>query len=212
MKINKKDSNILGATIHSIIVAFIYVIIIISIIYFLFANSISRAISLIDLVSVKTTERFLKDVKIDLSTKDLESYPEYGTQYAKIEIPSLGIDLPLYYGSKLSILRNGIGQATSAYFPGEGGSIICMGHNTASMLKKLPKIKNGDKIIITATYGTYTYEVYNTKIVDEKALDEAPVQRDKEILMLYTCYPVDGFGHATDRFFVYANLVEKAEQ
>ena len=27
--------------------------------------------------------------------------------------------------------------------------------------------------------------------------------------MLYTCYPTDGFGHAVDRYVVYAKLVEE---
>ena len=32
-------------------------------------------------------------------------------------------------------------------------------------------------------------------------------QKDKEILMLYTCYPVNGLGHKTDRFVVYAERI-----
>lgn len=77
------------------------------------------------------------------------------------------------------------------------------------VLKTLPEIKIGAKIVIETTYGIYTYEVYDTKIVQDTQLEAAPIQREKEILMLYTCYPVNGLGHATKRFMTYSNLVDE---
>lgn len=125
----EKNKSIVGATIKSIIVAFLYVTIIMVTIYALFSDTISRAISLIDMISVETNKQELKEVKIDLTTKNLASYPAYGTKYGSLKIESLKLDLPLYYGDTLSILRNGIGHSSGSYFPGEGGSILCMGHN-----------------------------------------------------------------------------------
>lgn len=77
------------------------------------------------------------------------------------------------------------------------------------MLKTLPLIKKGENIIIETTYGKYVYEVYGTKVVHQTELDAAPIQNEKEILMLYTCYPMDTIGYASERFFAYANLVEE---
>lgn len=205
----EKRQSVVGATIRSIIVAFLYVSIILGIVYLLFADTISEAVSLVDMVSIKTSEKVLKDVKIDLKTKNLESYPEYGTKYGTIKIPSLNIDLPLYYGDSLSIIRYGVGHSSGSYFPGEGGSVLCVGHNTSGMLRDLPKIKNGVKIIIETNYGKYTYKVYDTKVVKQTELEAAPIQREKEILMLYTCYPINSIGHAKNRFFTYANLIEE---
>jgi len=170
---------------------------------------ISEAVSLVNMVSIKTNEKVLKDVKIDLKTKNLKNYPEYGTKYGTIKIPSLNINLPLYYGDSLSIIRYGVGHSSGSYFPGEGGSILCVGHNTSGMLRKLPEIQNGAEIIIETTYGKYTYKVYDTKVVEQTQLEAAPIQREKEILMLYTCYPINSIGHAKNRFFAYANLVEE---
>lgn len=73
---NNKNSKI-RATIKSIIVAFIYIVIIFAIVYVLFSDTISRAISLIDMISVDTNKKILQDVKIDLQTKNLANYPEY---------------------------------------------------------------------------------------------------------------------------------------
>ena len=209
MRNKGKNQNIVGATIKHIIVAFIYVLIIFGIVYILFSNSISKAISLIDTISVNTNKEILKDVKIDLKTKNLKTYPEYGSKYGTVKIPSKNIELPLYFGDTLAILKYGIGHSSLSYFPGEGGSILCMGHNTANMLKNFIGIDTGEQIIIETTYGKYTYEIYETKIVNEHDMDSAPLQREKEILMLYTCYPANSIGHVPDRFFVYANLVNE---
>jgi len=203
---DKEEKNaILKATIKNIIVAFIYVILISTIIGILFYPTISSAISLIKVVSIDSTKQILKEVKIDLEHSKLTSYPGYGTKYANIVIEDLDINLPLYYGDTLKILRNGVGQSSGAYFPGEGGSIICMGHNNSGYLRKLPEIKIGTKIKINASYGNYTYVVYDTKIVPQENIDAVPIQEEKEILMLYTCYPVNSIGHAKKRFIVYAN-------
>jgi sortase A len=203
-KVNK--ATIIRATISSIIVAFIYVAVFAGIIYALFSTKISEAMSIINLISVDTKNKVLKDVKIDLESRDLKSYPEYGTAYGTISLPSLGLEFDLYFGDSLDNLKYGIGQSSGAYFPGEGGSIICMGHNYSGILKTLPNINLGDEIIIKTSYGNFTYKVNNTKIVYYKNKDELPIQREEEILMLYTCYPTDGLGHAVDRFVVFASL------
>lgn len=204
---HKKNKNsILRATITNIIVAFIYAVIIAGALAIPFSSKISTAISLINLISVETNKKILSDVKIDLEHNKLESYPEYGERYATIKIDALNIELPLYFGDKLSILRYGVGQSSGGYFPGEGGSIICMGHNTSGFLRKLPEIEIGTKIEIDAVYGDYTYTVYDTKVVPQTQLDAVPVQKEKEILMLYTCYPVNSIGHAKNRFIAYASL------
>ena len=206
MSSGKHDNRMLKATIKNLIVAFIYVAIVVVTIIIVFGSQISMAISLINLVSIDTSKQILSEVEIDLEHNKLKSYPGYGQRYANLVIQDLEIDLPLYYGDTLSILRNGVGQSSGAYFPGEGGSIICMGHNTAKFLRKLPEIKLDTKIKINTVYGDYTYTVYDTKVVYQTDLDALPIQKNEEILMLYTCYPVDGIGHAKNRFVVYARL------
>ena len=204
---NKSNKHIiLKATIKNTIVAFVYVAIIIGIIAILFGNKISMAISLINTISIETGEKNTQEVKIDMNSYMLEKYPEYGTQYGKLIIQDLDIDLPLYFGDTLSILRYGAGHSSGSYFPGEGGSIICMAHNTNGFFRRLPEIQIGTKIQINTVYGEYTYTVYETKIVPGTELSAVPVQHDEEILMLYTCYPVNSIGHAKNRFITYSKL------
>ena len=147
-----KNNSILIATIKHLIVAIIFIVIIMAIIYILFGSRISMAISLINKVSIDTSNVVLKEVKLNSVTKRLESYPEYGTKYGNVKIDSIDVDLPLYYGDTLSILRNGVGHSSGSYFPGEGGSIVCMAHNTIGYLYNLSHIEIGDKIVV-ATNG-----------------------------------------------------------
>ena len=204
----KENNSIIIATIKHLIVAIMFIILIAVIIFVLFGSRISMAISLINKVSIYTSNVVLKDVKLNSITKRLESYPEYGTKYGDLSIDSLNVDLPLYYGDTLSILRNGVGHSSGSYFPGEGGTIVCMAHNTIGYLYNLSDIEIGANIVITTTYGKFTYEVEETKIVPETQVDAVSVSHGEEMLILYTCYPTNTFGHATKRFITYSKLVD----
>ena len=173
-----------------------------------FGKQIKAAIEVIDMVSINTNSSVISKIEFNEANREITEYPEYGSRYGNIRIESLDINLPLYYGDKLEILKNGVGQSSGAYFPGEGGTIICMGHNTKSFFYKLPEIKMDSIIKIETTYGTFEYKVRDTKIVDMYDVDELPVQKKDEILMLYTCYPVNGLGHKKDRFVVYARRIK----
>ena len=204
----KENNSIILATIKHLIVAIMFIILISVITYVLFGSRISMAISLVNKVSIDTSKEVLKDVKLNSVTKRLESYPEYGTKYGDLQIDSLDVDLPLYYGDTLSILRNGVGHSSGSYFPGEGGTIVCMAHNTRGYLYNLSDIEIGDKIVINTNYGKFTYEVEETKIVPETQVEAASVSHGEEVLVLYTCYPTNTFGHATKRFMTYSKLID----
>ena len=203
-----RKKAILKATISYIIVALLFVLIPIGTIQAAFGNQISEAISLVNMISNNTkNEDYINNAEINSETKRLQNKPKYGTQYATLQIESLNVNLPLYYGDSLSFLRNGAGQSMGGYFPGEGGSVICMAHNTRGFLYELHNIQLGAIIKITTSYGTFQYKVYDTKVIDQTDMAATPVQDKEEILMLYTCHPTNTIGHATHRFVAYAKLV-----
>ena len=136
----------------------------------------------------------------------IQNYPEYGTQYATIEIPRINVNLPVYFGDTLEVLKKGVGHSSGSYFPGEGGSIIYMGHNSKNMFRRFSELQLGDEIKVTTSYGEYTYKIYDMQLINEKDVDKLPIQKEKEILMVYTCYPFNNIGYATQRYVVYAEL------
>mgnify|MGYP005969194657 CR=1 FL=1 len=203
----KKIKNILGATINNIIVAFIFIVIICVTIRFTIGDELMQAIALINLVSVsdKNNNTENEAIKIDLENKNLTHYPAWGEKYGTLSIDSINVKLGLYYGDSLSILRKGVGQSVS-YFPGEGGSILYMGHNSKKVFRRFSELQIGDEIKVTTTYGEYNYKIYDMQLIKETDLDKVPIQRDEEILMVYTCYPFNNVGYATQRYVVYAKL------
>ena len=202
--------NLLGNTIKATTIQLIVALFITAIIfllgYFLFGARIEEAISLISKVSIDIGgEKEVVETVIDEDNK-LKNYPEYGTKYATIKIPKIDVDLPVYYGDTLEILKKGVGHSSGSYFPGEGGSIIYMGHNSRNVFRRFSELQIGNEIQVTTSYGEYNYKIYDMQLIKETEVDKLPIQNEKEILMVYTCYPFNNIGYATQRYVVYAEL------
>ncbi len=206
---NKTIKDGLKATIFWIIVAFFIVLIISAIAIKFGKEKFSMATNLIDIITVKTNENVQKAVP-ELKTFEKENLtlltncPSYGENYATLKIPSINIELPIYYGTTFDLLKNGIGHEIDSYFPGEGGSVILMGHNYGRLLGKLPEAKIGDSIQVTTAYGEFDYTIYDSKIVKETETNKVPIQMEEEVLMIYTCWPINNIGYTTERYVVYA--------
>ena len=195
------------ATIVSIIVALFITIGILFIIYLSFRAGIEETISLINKVSIDIDieNKQIKEAILN-SENQIENYPEYGTQYATIEIPKIDVNLPVYFGDTLEVLKEGVGHSSGSYFPGEGGSIVYMGHNSAKMFRRFSELQIGNEIKIKTNYGEYQYKIYDMQLIKETEVEKLPIQDQKEILMVYTCYPFNNIGYATQRYVVYAEL------
>ena len=191
------------ATIKKIIVAFLIVITFFGLINIFLGRQINLNISLINKMEIDKSAKKEEIMAIDTNTNKIQNYPEYGTQYATIEIPKIDVNLPVYFGSTLDVLKNGVGHDSASYFPGEGGTIIYMGHNSKNAFRRFSELKKGDEITVKTSYGDFTYKIYDMKLINEKDLDALPIQKDEEILMCYTCYPFNNIGYATQRYVVY---------
>ena len=200
--------QIIKATIKSIIVALFITGALMGIIYLFYGQEINETFSLLNKVSINIENKQLAQTTIDLESNQIKDYPEYGTKYANIEIPKINVDLPVYFGDTLEILKKGVGHSSGSYFPGEGGSIIYMGHNSAKVFRRFSELQIGDEIKVTTTYGEYNYKIYDMQLIKETELDKLPIQREKEILMVYTCYPFNNIGYTTQRYVVYAELIK----
>ena len=193
--------KILKATIIRLIVAFLFVAIIFCFYKVCLEKKTETAARVVRTFAVN---REIKTLDPVLDGNILLHRPMYGTQYATMRIPSIDLELPLYYGEGLDLLKKGLGQDSNSYFPGEGGTILCMGHNFKTFLARLPETRTGDTIEIETSYGTFEYTIYESKIVHETDLSAAPIQQEEEMLIIYTCYPINNIGHAYQRYLVYA--------
>lgn len=198
-------SKLIKATIIDVIVALFITVIVIGGIYLFGGREIDENVSIINKVSIDLDNK--KEEVTTINTDNvIENYPEYGTQYATIEIPKIDVNLPVYFGDTLEILKKGVGHSSGSYFPGEGGSIVYMGHNSTKMFRRFSELQIGNEIKVTTSYGEYNYKIYDMQLIKETELDKLPIQKEKEILMVYTCYPFNNIGYATQRYVVYAEL------
>ena len=134
------------ATIIELIVALFITVILLGAGYFLLGAKVEDTMSLISKVSIGVSDgNEVVNTVID-ENKQLKNYPEYGTKYATIKIPKIDVDLPVYYGDTLDILKKGVGHSSGSYFPGEGGSIIYMGHNSKKMFRRFSELQKGNEI------------------------------------------------------------------
>ncbi len=193
------------ATIIELIVAFFITVILLGVGKILFGAKIEETMSLISKVSIGVNNQN-EEIKTVIEDNKIKNYPEYGTQYATIKIPKIDVELPVYYGDTLDILKKGVGHSSGSYFPGEGGSIIYMGHNSKKMFRRFSELQKGNEIEVTTSYGDFKYKIYDMQLIKETEVDKLPIQEDKEILMIYTCYPFNNIGYATQRYVVYAEL------
>ena len=204
------SENKIKAIVKDLAVAFFFTAFFVFLVLILFQKQIDKTFTLINKVAVVSASKDKKkaNIKINKLEKRLLEYPSYGDVFGTIKIPSQSIDASVYHGDALRLLKYGVGHHAGTYFPGEGGTILIAGHNTYAQFRNLPNVKENDEIIIETIYGTYKYKVERTDIMEAKALNESlSINDEQELLMLYTCYPVDTPGFKTKRFVVYASLV-----
>ena len=205
---HNKFVNLIKATIINLIVALLVTAILYIALEVFLGQEINMVLGIVNTISVDTSNKTIKKAEYDSTKNKLKVYPEYGTQYATIEIPKIDINLPVYYGDTLEILKKGVGHSSGSYFPGEGGSIIYMGHNSKKMFRRFSELQLDDTITVKANYGEFKYQIYDMQIVEETDTDKLEIQTDEEVLMIYTCYPFNNIGYATKRYVVYAKLVK----
>lgn len=205
--LKKEKKSAVGEITEQLVISFFFISIFILLVNFLFMEKINTYLNIINMVSIEEKEIKYPEVRFDSVSKKLINYPLWGTEFGTIEIPSVNIKQPIYQGDTLDILKYGVGHYSGSMFFGEGGSIILAGHNNKGFLYHLPEVKIDDTIEVKTTYGTFTYKIYDTKIIHHSNNDAFPYYKDQEVLMIYTCYPVNTIGHKKNRFVVYAKKV-----
>ncbi len=205
----KKTLNIIIAIVKQLAIAFFFVTLIIFLISPFLNNQANRVFSLINNFATEGKIGNQEEIKFDNIKKRLANYPPYGTVWATLKIPALNLNEKVLHGDDLDLIKTNIGHYVGSYFPGEGGSIILAAHNSKKHFMYLPKLALNSEITIETDYGIFKYVVVDSKIIKDNDEASLPIQNTKEILMLYTCYPITGFGFKDQRYVIYANLISK---
>lgn len=202
----KKIISIIIAVVKQLAIAFFFATLIILISSCFLKERVNLAFSLISNFAVEGRIGDQVEVKFDSIKKRLANYPPYGTLWATLKIPDINLNEKVIHGDDLPLIKKNIGHYVGSYFPGEGGSIILAAHNSKKHFMYLPKLPIGAEVTIETDYGIFKYKVYDKKIIKDTDEDLLPIESEKEILMMYTCYPVATIGHKDKRYVVYAEL------
>jgi sortase A len=99
--------------------------------------------------------------------------PTPKVQLGQLQIPSIGLDQPLFQGVTLTAIDNGPSHWPGSALPGELGNSVIAGHRTTKTRPfwDLDLVQPGDELIITMTTGErHVYTLDRIEIVDADAL------------------------------------------
>ena len=131
-----------------------------------------------------------------------------------IEVPSIGVVLPIYHGTNESILQVTVGHLewTSLPIGGESTHCVISGHRglpSARLFTDLDKMTEGDVFVLRVLDEVLTYEVDQISIVSPHETDQLQIVEGEDLCTLLTCTP---YGVNSHRLLVRGHRVENQEE
>lgn len=131
-----------------------------------------------------------------------------------VQIPKLGITLPIYHGTADSTLELGIGHLLGSSLPvgGESTHTILTGHSgmaSQKMFSDLPELEVGDVFYLEILNETLAYQVDQIKTVLPQNTAYLSIVTGEDLCTLVTCTP---FGINTHRLLVRGTRIPYSEE
>lgn len=131
-----------------------------------------------------------------------------------IEIPSIGVALPVYHTVHEDILQVAVGHLEWSDLPvgGEGTHCVLSGHRglpSARLFTDLDDLKVGDTFMLRVLDGLLTYEVDQILIVEPEDVKDLRQVPGQDLCTLVTCTP---YGVNTHRLLVRGHRIENTPE
>lgn len=121
-----------------------------------------------------------------------------------VYVPSVGVNIPIMYGTSQDVLRNAIGTMKPEQELGKGNYVL-IGHNSRNpdiLFAPIRRIEKNDPIYITDKDKVYEYKMVQSEVVEPSRVDVMEDVEGKELVSLISCYSDDG----SDRIVVQGEL------
>lgn len=114
---------------------------------------------------------------------------------ARLRIPSIDVDLPVYHGTSDATLAKGVGHLEGTSLPVGGASqhSVLTAHRglpEATLFNDLDKVALGDRFTIEVFGEVLTYEVIDTRVVEPEDTDTLRAVAGEDLVTLVTCTPL----------------------
>lgn len=132
---------------------------------------------------------------------------------AYVEIPQIGVKLPIYHGTESVILQTAIGhiEYTSLPVGGESTHMVISGHRglpSARLFTDLDQLVVGDRFQIHVLKELLTYEIDQILTVLPDEMDSLAIEEGQDYCTLVTCTP---YGVNDHRLLVRGHRVENTD-
>lgn len=114
---------------------------------------------------------------------------------ARIKIPGIDLDLPIYHGTSDAVLERGAGHLEGSHLPvgGEGTRSVITAHRglaNATMFTNLDQVNVGDTFTIETFGQVFTYRVRDTQVIAPEKTDTLRAELGEDLVTLITCTPL----------------------
>lgn len=132
---------------------------------------------------------------------------------AVVEIPKLGLSLPVYHGTSEETLQRGAGHLEGSSFPvGGAGSHTCISAHRGlpgkEMFTSLDLLSEGDVFYLRVLGETLAYEIRGIETVTPDQVEPLRIRPGEDLATLITCTP---YGINTHRLYVHGRRIPFAE-
>ena len=128
-----------------------------------------------------------------------------GQLIGRLEIPEVGLSVPLLENYDNATLRRGVGHVPGTATPGGLGNLVLAGHRD-TFFRPLRGVHAGMQAQVIAPDGRWRYVIDRTEVVDPDRVEVLDIG-DRPEMTLITCFPFEFIGSAPRRFIVHAHLV-----
>ena len=130
-----------------------------------------------------------------------------------IEIPKIGVGLPIYHTVDDAVLQVGVGHIPGSSLPagGEGTHVALSGHRglpTSTLFTNLDKVEEGDVFSLHVLDRTLTYQVDQIRIVEPHEVQDLSIVDGQDYVTLITCTP---YAINTHRLLVRGHRVDNVD-
>lgn len=137
-----------------------------------------------------------------------------GPAMGAVDIPSIGVNLPIYHGTSEEVLSQGVGHLENSSLPlGEKGTHSVLtahrGLPSSKLFRNINDVAVGEEFKVQVLDDIMVYEVYDIDIVLPHETDWLQNEEDKSLVTLLSCEP---YMINTHRMLVHGELIrtEKA--